>query len=167
MELAGTFDVRAPPDRVFAFLIDPARLLAGFEGAGPVAVDRHGSFSGSIAVALFLVRGTIRYQGKYTRADPGRSVRAELHGSGFGGPFTARIEAELRPTATGTRTEWRATADLTSGAGRFAEASLRSEVERRLAAVFERARQRLETPPPARARSRPPPRTPSRPRRPS
>ena len=160
MELGGTFDVRAPPDRVFAFLTDPTRLFEGFEGAGPVAVGRDGSFSGSIAVALFLLRGTVRYQGRYTRAVHDRSVGMELRGSGFVSPFTLRVEAELRPTSTGTRAAWRASGELTSGGAHFGENALRSEVERRLASLFARALQSLEKPSPERRRRRPSRRSP-------
>jgi len=99
IEIRESFQVRAPIDRVWRFVMDPDQVAACMPGASldKVLDERH--FEGSIAVKLGAI--TTRYKGRIelTEVDePGYSVKMVAEGRETGGgvvraTFSSRLEA--------------------------------------------------------------------------
>ena len=95
-EFATTIDIAAPPEIVFAHLVDPERMVTWM---GERA-DLRPAAGGTFAVD---VRG-YPFRGEYLEVDPPRRVVVSwgLAGSDDFPPGTSRVEFTLRPTAEGT-----------------------------------------------------------------
>jgi carbon monoxide dehydrogenase subunit G len=95
MELATTCTFNAPPDRVWALLMDPevlAACLPGCERLEPVGDDR---YKASLTVAVAAISG--QYAGTVAILDkrPPHSYRLEVEGSGRTGFVKGHATIEL------------------------------------------------------------------------
>jgi carbon monoxide dehydrogenase subunit G len=81
MELKQSFVVKAPPDRVWAFLTDPRRAASALPGAAITEQGEDRSFAGTITVKVGPVSTQYRGRARFERMDTStRSV--EVIGSG-------------------------------------------------------------------------------------
>ncbi len=99
----GTTEIAAPPDAVFAVLLDPkalARVIPGCHELQPVGPNR---YRADVTVGVGLVKARYEAQIELSELDPPRSLR--LAGTGISSLGTARGSGQvlLEPTASGTR----------------------------------------------------------------
>jgi carbon monoxide dehydrogenase subunit G len=81
MEIRQSFVVKAPPDRVWAFLTDPRRAASALPGATVTEQTDDRNFAGTITVKVGPVSTQYRGQARFETLDPAtRSV--EVVGSG-------------------------------------------------------------------------------------
>jgi len=81
MELKQSFEVKAPPDKVWAFLTDPRRAARALPGAAVTEQNDDGSFAGTITVKVGPVSTQYRGKARFEKLDAvTRSV--EMVGSG-------------------------------------------------------------------------------------
>ncbi len=81
MEIRQSFVVRAPPDRVWAFLTDPRRAASALPGAAVTEQNDDGTFAGTITVKVGPVSTQYKGKARFEKLDPStRSV--EMVGSG-------------------------------------------------------------------------------------
>jgi carbon monoxide dehydrogenase subunit G len=81
MEIRQSFVVKAPPDRVWAFLTDPRRAASALPGAAITEQTDDRSFAGTITVKVGPVSTSYRGKARFEKLDPStRSV--EVVGSG-------------------------------------------------------------------------------------
>jgi carbon monoxide dehydrogenase subunit G len=108
------FSVKASPDAVWAFLVDPARVVTCLPGAALTAVVDERTFDGTVKVKVGPV--TVGYQGRVTLVEldrPAWRVRMTGQGRESGGAGSARMsmESRLTPQPDGT-TEVLVTSDV-------------------------------------------------------
>ncbi|MGD9598365.1 MAG: SRPBCC family protein [Steroidobacteraceae bacterium] len=110
IELKQAFEVRAPIDAVWAFMLDPANVVACMPGASLTEVVDDKSFVGTVKVKVGAV--TAQYQGTITYAETDRAagiVRMLAEGKERGGgtvrgTITSRLTAAGGGTATSVET---------------------------------------------------------------
>ena len=74
MDISGSYTFNAPPDRVWALLMDPGRDLVVHSGLRSLRAGRRGSLSSvTLTVALAAITGT--YDGTVDADRPGRRRR--------------------------------------------------------------------------------------------
>jgi uncharacterized protein YndB with AHSA1/START domain len=99
-DFAITITIDKPPETVFAFLADPAKLPLWLEAVDHVAFadtpPRHGA---RFQMARSLLGGRVVNEVELVKFDPGRRVALESRT----GPTPFRYEYALNPTARGTR----------------------------------------------------------------
>jgi uncharacterized protein len=146
MHVEGTFEVRRNREDVFAFFTDARRLVDCLDDPHTVEVQDETHFSGTVTTGVAFIRGTFRMSGEYVARDRPNRVVAKLHGAGLGSGLDATISTLLEETNGVTTVRW--TADLTfSGPiASMGERVVRGAVDKKTQALFERARQQLETP---------------------
>src|SRR6476619_861199 len=101
MEIENTFDVDAPPERVFAFLLDPNRIIACVPGAELGEVLDPESFQGRVK----LKAGPIRVSFKGTariidRDEAAKTATLEGVGEEVDGAGSARMRSRMGVAAT-------------------------------------------------------------------
>ena len=102
MDIAGTYTFSAPPDRVWAVLMDPqiiSSCIPGCEGFEPLGDDR---YKARLKVALAAITGT--YEGTIVLSDkiPTTSYRLTADGQGRPGSVKGSAAVSLRPEGNDT-----------------------------------------------------------------
>jgi uncharacterized protein len=113
MEISGSYTFNAPPDRVWALLMDPAVLsscIPGCERFDPTGEDR---YTVTLTVGIAAITGT--YTGTVQLVDqmPHTSYRLIVEGQGRPGFVKGRSAVALK--ASGDATEVTVTADVQAG----------------------------------------------------
>jgi uncharacterized protein len=145
MHVEGSFEVRRDRESVYGFFLDARRLVDCIDDPHTVAVADATHFSGTITTGVAFIRGTFRMNGEYTeRVRPERFI-ARVHGGGLGSGLDATIAAELTEGAGTTTVRWKADLTFSGPIASIGERIVRSTVDKKTQALFERARQTLES----------------------
>jgi len=121
MQLENSFSVNAPPDRVFAYLLDVNKVVGCVPGAELSEVVDANTFKGKVKVKVGPI--TVAYSGTARiaeRDDAGRSATLEAEGRETTGPGSARAKAIMKVDAEGSGSLVKVTTDY-SVAGRVAQ----------------------------------------------
>jgi uncharacterized protein len=121
MIIEDAFDVAAPPDRVYAFLLDVHNVASCVRGAELIQVNDDDSYSGRIKMKVGPI--TAGYSGVariVERDDADRRAVLKAHGKETKGSGTAAATATMtvRPAASGSRVVLRTEFEI---AGRLAQ----------------------------------------------
>ena len=149
MQVDGEFRVRASPDQVFAFFVNPTRLLDSLDDPHTVEAIDSEHFRGTITTGVAFIRGTFRYTGTYEEREPGRRLKTRMHGTGLGSGLDAVLTAELSDADGGTKVRWQADIVLSGPVATIGERLVRSTIDKKTASLFENARRILEGAPSA------------------
>ena len=121
MQLENSFTVSAPPERVFAYLLDVNKVVGCVPGAELTEVVDDTTFKGKVKIKVGPITvaysGTARITG---RDDAGHSATLEAEGRETTGQGSARAKALMAVTADGDGSVVRITTDYTV-AGRVAQ----------------------------------------------
>src|ERR1700694_4269367 len=96
MQLQNSFSVGAPPDRVFAYLLDVNRIVGCVPGAELSEVVDASTFKGKVKVKVGPITGAYSGTAKIVnRNDAERSATLEAEGRETTGPGSARASAQM------------------------------------------------------------------------
>ncbi len=121
MQIENSFEVGAPPDRVYAFLLDVNRVVGCVPGAELSEVVDPNTFKGKVKIKVGPV--TVAYAGTARITDRDEAARtATLEGEGreTTGPGNARAKANMRVEESGAGAKVTVSTDFTV-AGRVAQ----------------------------------------------
>ena len=121
MQIENSFEVGAPPDRVYAFLLDVNRVVGCVPGAELSEVVDPNTFKGKVKIKVGPV--TVAYAGTARITDRDEAARtATLEGEGreTTGPGNARAKANMRVEESGAGSKVTVSTDFTV-AGRVAQ----------------------------------------------
>jgi len=98
MRIDSSFTVNAPPDQVFAYLLDVNQVVACVPGAELLEVVDMQTFTGKIKIKLGAIQ--VAYKGtahivETEESDDGVTVTIQAEGREIGGQGTARANLEL------------------------------------------------------------------------
>ena len=99
----GHVDIQAPPERVFAVLLDPVALARAIPGCHALTVSGSNQYRAEVTVGVGLIKA--RYNAQIQLSDINAPHGLRLAGSGSSALGTGAGVGDLRlvPTATGTR----------------------------------------------------------------
>ena len=123
MQLENSFSVNAPPDRVFAYLLDVGKIVGCVPGAELVETVDASTFKGKVKVKVGPI--TVAYSGTARiadRDDSAHSATLEAEGRETTGPGSARAKAHMQvgPGSDGVGSVVKITTEY-SVAGRVAQ----------------------------------------------
>jgi carbon monoxide dehydrogenase subunit G len=121
MQLENSFSVQAPPERVFAYLLDVNKVVGCVPGAELAEVVDPTTFKGKVKVKVGPI--TVAYSGTARIADRDDSTHTatlEAEGRETTGPGSARAKAHMKVDADGSGSVVKITTDY-SVAGRVAQ----------------------------------------------
>lgn len=134
MQLENSFSVAAPPDRVFAYLLDVNKVVGCVPGAELSEVVDPSTFKGKVKIKVGPI--TVAYSGTakiVDRDDATHSAAIEAEGRETTGPGSARAKANMSVVAEGAGSMVRIVTDY-NVAGRVAQfgRGVMEDVSRRL-----------------------------------
>lgn len=103
MKLNGNYTFKAPPDQVWAVLLDPDALghcLPGCEGLALIGPDE---YEATVTLGIAAIKGTYKGKVKIVDQDPPNSYRMEMEGKG--GPGHVKGSAVMRLEVVGDETK--------------------------------------------------------------
>ena len=121
MQIENSFEVGAPPDRVYGFLLDVNRVVGCVPGAELSEVVDPNTFKGKVKIKVGPV--TVAYAGTARiaeRDDANRTATLEGEGRETTGPGNAKAKATMRVEATDNGSRVTVNTDFTV-AGRVAQ----------------------------------------------
>ena len=121
MQLQNSFSVSAPPDRVFAYLLDVNKIVGCVPGAELSEVVDPTTFKGKVKIKVGPI--TVAYNGTariVDRNDAERSATLEAEGQETTGPGSARAKALMSVVSEGTGSTVKIVTDY-NVAGRVAQ----------------------------------------------
>jgi uncharacterized protein len=121
LQIENSFEVGAPPDRVYAFLLDVNRVVGCVPGAELSEVVDPNTFKGKVKIKVGPV--TVAYAGTARitdRDEASRSATLEGEGRETTGPGNARAKANMKVEESGTGSKVTVSTDFTV-AGRVAQ----------------------------------------------
>jgi len=134
MQLENSFSVAAPPDRVFAYLLDVNKVVGCVPGAELSEVVDTSTFKGKVKIKVGPI--TVAYSGTariVDRDDGTHSAAIEAEGRETTGPGSARAKANMSVVADGAGSTVKIVTDY-NVAGRVAQfgRGVMEDVSRRL-----------------------------------
>ena len=108
MKIEGSHDLPGPRPKVWAALLDPARLAAAMAGCERLEAVGEGEYRAILKIGVGAVKGT--FEGKVTLSDLEPPSRYKMAVEGSGGPGFVRGAAtlELADVEGGTRVSYSA-----------------------------------------------------------
>ncbi len=106
MQLENSFQVKAPPDRVFAYLLDVNKVVGCVPGAELTEVVDETTFKGRVKVKVGPI--TVAYNGTARIADRDAAMRTatlSAEGRETTGPGSARATAHMKVEAAGENSQ--------------------------------------------------------------
>ena len=113
MEITGSYHFDAPPERVWALMMDPAAIascIPGCEALEPQGDDR---YRAKITIGMAAITGT--YEGTVVLSDKVANTSYRLSVEGQGRPGFVKGDADIRLRAEGTGTVVELTATVHTG----------------------------------------------------
>lgn len=147
LRLAGSYRLEAPPERVFAALVDPAVLQRCIEGAERLVRTADDEYAVHLKIGIGAIRGSYVGSARLTDKHPPESFMLRVEGKGAPGFVRGSAEIRLDPRDFGTEATCHAEGQvgglLAAVGSRLVEAAARKLMDR----FFERLRFEVQQPP--------------------
>ncbi len=145
MRLEGTFPVKSPPQRVYAFLLSPEDLSSCIDDPHTIQVQDADHFKGTIRTGVGFIKGTFTLSATILERSPPRGARLKVQGSGMGSGFDIDATLDLSESSGVTTVRWLAEVRLNGPIASLGARLVQGTVDKKAAAFFGNARKRLET----------------------
>ncbi len=144
MKLQGTFKVRAPPERVYDFLLDPRRLAECIDDPHTLEVESEDRFRGTLRSGVGPVKGTFTFTAQIAERAASERARIRVHGTGMGSAFDIDATIALAASSGATTATWQADVILSGTIASLGARLMQSTIDKKTRVFFENVRQRLE-----------------------
>lgn len=146
MHLEGTFAAQSPPERVYAFFLNPQELGRCIDDPHTIDVQDADHFKGSVKTGVGFIRGTFNVRASVVERTPPTRARLKVHGSGMGSGFDIDATLEVNETGGTSTVHWIADVVMNGPIASMGARLMHGTVDKKTNAFFENARKRLEDP---------------------
>ena len=149
MKIEDSFTVAAPPDKVWAFLTDPARMLACVPGCESIEAIDPLRYRAAVRISLGVIKTRFNVVVEIVEQEPPHRVVSKTRGEE--GTKSSMLSADsiltLVPADGGTEVHYSSDAALTGRLGKFGFGMLKKQAEKLGEEFADRVRAALETEP--------------------
>lgn len=147
MDLEGTFRVRAPRERVFAFFLNSDELSSCIDDEHTVDVVDATHFKGTIRSGIGFIKGTFTWSAEIAERSPPGRARIKMHGSGMGSGFDIDATIEITEDQGISTVGWHAKVLMSGPIASMGARLMTGTIDKKSSAFFENARRLLEPKP--------------------
>ncbi len=108
MKIGGSYGFPAPRPKVWAALLDPARLAAAMAGCEKIETVGEGEYRATLKVGVGAVKGTFESKVTLSELEPPSRYKMAVEGSGGPGFVRGAAAMELADVQGGTRVSYSA-----------------------------------------------------------
>ena len=103
MIVEGSYELKAPPDRVWEFIIDPTRISKCLPGFKSLDVQSEDKFGAVIRVGVGPLKADFKFRIEITGKEPPSRVKLKADGAGSGSRVNLDISIEIRQVEGGSQ----------------------------------------------------------------
>ena len=144
MKLDGTFTVRSPREKAWAFFLDPKALSVAIDDPHTIEVVDRDNFKGTIRAGVAFIKGTFTWSAAVKERTEWERARIQVHGSGMGSAFDIDSTIEMSEAGGQTTVRWSADVVLNGTVASMGARLLQGTIDKKTNAFFENARKHLE-----------------------
>ncbi len=144
MKLDGTFTVRSPREKAWAFFLDPKALSVAIDDPHTIEVVDRDHFKGTIKAGVAFIKGTFTWSATVKERTEWERARIQVHGSGMGSAFDIDSTIEMSEAGGRTTVRWAADVVLNGTVASMGARLLQGTIDKKTNAFFENARKHLE-----------------------
>jgi len=144
MKLDGTFTVRSPREKAWAFFLDPKALSVAIDDPHTIEVVDRDNFKGTIKAGVAFIKGTFTWSAAVKERTEWERARIQVHGSGMGSAFDIDSTIEMSEAGGQTTVRWSADVVLNGTVASMGARLLQGTIDKKTNAFFENARKHLE-----------------------
>ncbi len=145
MDYEGTFTTKAPPERVFEFLLNPNEISKCLPDLQSVDVKSEDKFDAVARIGIGAIRGNFTFHLAVVEKEPPRHARLKAQGSGSGSRIDLDATMDLEPANGGTNMKWRAETKLGGLVATIGQRLVSGTAEKTVNDFFNCIKQKLET----------------------
>ena len=144
MKLDGTFTLRSPREKAWAFFLDPKALSVAIDDPHTIEVVDRDNFKGTIRAGVAFIKGTFTWSATVKERTEWERARIQVHGSGMGSAFDIDSTIEMSEAGGQTTVRWSADVVLNGTVASMGARLLQGTIDKKTNAFFENARKHLE-----------------------
>jgi hypothetical protein len=145
MNFTGTYQIKAPREKVFDFITDPNKIGKCFPDLKSLQMDGEDKFTAVVKVGVGFIRGDFKFRIAVVEKQPPERVRLKGNGSGAGSSVDLNTVIELAQVPEGTKLSYTADVKLGGVIVGLAQRVLGSTTEKTVNNLFDNVRKALET----------------------
>lgn len=143
MHFEGTFETRAPPKKVYDFLLNPEAIGKCLPDLQKLEVRDQDHYNAAVKVGVGFIKGTFTFQFTVAEKDAPKKARLKAHGSGTGSTIDLEAVMELEEAKAGTRMNWKADAQVGGMMAGIGQRIISGTAEKTISQLFDCLRRQL------------------------
>jgi carbon monoxide dehydrogenase subunit G len=144
MKFAGTVEIAAPRERVWAFVTDPNLVGACGPGVESVEVIDATHFKSTAKVGIGFIKARFQVNLEMAEQEPPNRAVIKAHGQAPGSGVDATAEMRLSDNGGGTRMDWSADVMLSGSLASLGARLIEGTANKMIGQTFDCMRQKLE-----------------------
>ncbi len=145
MHFDGTFEVKAPKDRVYAMVMDPKQISACMPDLQKLDVKSPDDFTAVVKAGVSFIKGDFTMHFTTVEKIPPTHAKLAAHGTGIGSTVDMETVMDLADTANGgTAMKWTADAQVGGRIASVGQRLLNGQAEKIIKNLFECLQGKLE-----------------------
>jgi carbon monoxide dehydrogenase subunit G len=144
MIFEGRYELKAPREKVWEFIIDPARIGKCLPELKSMEVEGEDKFAAVIRLGVGHLRTDFKFRIEITGKEPISNVQLKAVGTGSGSNVTIDTTIELKETAAGTELIYSANANVAGIMASLGQRVIHDTTEKTVTAIFECIKTQVE-----------------------
>ncbi len=145
MHFEGTFEVKAPKDKVYAIIMDPNQISKCMPDLQKLEVKSPDDFTAVVRAGVSFIKGDFSLHFVSVEKSPPTHAKLTAHGSGIGSTVDMETVMDLSDTdAGGTSMKWTADAKIGGRIASVGQRLLNGQSEKIIKQLFDCLRTTLE-----------------------
>ncbi len=145
MNFEGTFEVKAPRDKVWDFVIDPNRIGKCLPDLKSLHIEGEDKFAAVARVGIGFMKGDFRFQLAIVEKNPPSHARLIGTGAGVGSSLDLDTSIDLEETGMGTKLTYKADMKIGGTLAGVGQRVIGSTTQKTISEVFTCVKKQLET----------------------
>ncbi len=144
MNFEGTFEVKAPRDRVWDFVIDPNKIGKCLPDLKSLQVEADNKFTAVARVGIGFMKGDFKFQLAIVEQNPPSHARLKGTGTGVGSSMSMDTAIDLADAGTGTKLTYKADVQIGGTLASVGQRVIGGTIEKTIGEVFSCVKKQVE-----------------------
>jgi len=144
LNFEGTYQVNAPREKVWEFVIDPTKIGKCLPDLKSLNVESANNFTAIARVGIGFMKGDFKFQLAIVEQEPPSHARLKGTGSGVGSSVSMDTSIDLSEAEEGTKLAYKAEVQIGGTLASVGQRVIGGTIEKTVAQVFECVKKQLE-----------------------
>lgn len=145
LRFEGNLTIKAPREKVWAFLVDPQAVSRCLPDVQSLELLEEGKFKTVVRVGVGFIKGNFAFEVAMLDLAPSRHGKIKGHGGGLGSAVDVESTVDLADDGAGTtRLDWKADVVVSGTIASVGARVLSSTVQKKMGELFECLKAQLE-----------------------